>query len=46
MDNDDSFLVERTICQLPSCHVFAIPTLKNAAGHRYVQGTSQIQMHI
>eukprot|EP01041_Mallomonas_annulata_P009607 gene9607-19972_t len=26
--------IERTLCQLPSCHVFKIPVLKSADGHR------------
>jgi len=26
--------VERTLCQLPSCHIFKIPPQKDAAGHR------------
>ena len=31
---DDDFVAERTLCQLPSCHVFQIPRLANASGHR------------
>lgn len=31
---DDEFVAERTLCQLPSCHVFQIPRLANATGHR------------
>ena len=27
--------VERTLCQLPCCHVFKIPTRRSADGHRY-----------
>jgi hypothetical protein len=32
--DDDIILVERTLCQLPSVHVFRIPTLNRAGGHR------------
>ena len=32
MDNDDEY--ERTLCQLPQCHVFKIPARSTAAGHR------------
>jgi len=32
--DDDVILVERTLCQLPSVHVFRIPTLNRAGGHR------------
>jgi hypothetical protein len=33
-NDDDIILVERTLCQLPSVHVFRIPTLNRAGGHR------------
>jgi hypothetical protein len=32
MDDEDSF--ERTLLQLPQCHVFKIPVRKSADGHR------------
>ena len=32
MDGDDEY--ERTLCQLPQCHVFKIPARSTAAGHR------------
>eukprot|EP00604_Paraphysomonas_vestita_P002012 CAMPEP_0174820902 /NCGR_PEP_ID=MMETSP1107-20130205/5019_1 /TAXON_ID=36770 /ORGANISM="Paraphysomonas vestita, Strain GFlagA" /LENGTH=306 /DNA_ID=CAMNT_0016037129 /DNA_START=41 /DNA_END=961 /DNA_ORIENTATION=- len=32
--DDDIILVERTLCQLPSVHVFRIPALNRAGGHR------------
>ena len=32
MDGDDEY--ERTLCQLPQCHVFKIPARSSAAGHR------------
>jgi hypothetical protein len=35
MFNEDDYVVERTLCQLPSCHVFQIPKLNTAVGHRY-----------
>lgn len=31
---EEEYVAERTLCQLPSCHVFQIPRLANATGHR------------
>mmetsp|Transcript_7251 Transcript_7251/g.10786 ORF Transcript_7251/g.10786 Transcript_7251/m.10786 type:complete len:302 (+) Transcript_7251:97-1002(+) len=32
--DEDEYTVERTLCQLPSVHVFRIPTLNTAVGYR------------
>ena len=42
LSDDDIILVERTLCQLPSVHVFRIPTLNRAGGHRFIKYPSLI----